>query len=184
MLRATPGENELTSIPITPKRYGMFEHLYGEFAHNHTMITSIAAAFFVFALQDVAPTVHFNVESAKKDIIKGSLTVSIPKGWHAYQNPPKSEFENPLALVTTTKGFKLGKITYPKGIEMKSSGQDSLVYVGDVKIPFEGKFDKSVKPEKDGMYKFEFTLSYQFCNDSTCIPPSKLTARIKVKVGK
>ena len=184
MLRATPGENEFTSIPITPKRSGMFEHLSSEFAHNLAMITAIAAVVFALAAQEPAPEIHFKIESAKKDTIKGTLSVTIPSGWHAYQNPPKSEFENPLKFETTTKGFTLAKINYPKGEAMKSSGTDSLVYKGEVKIPFEGKIAKTVKPEKNGMYHFEFKISYQFCNDSTCIPPTSTTARINVKVGK
>jgi DsbC/DsbD-like thiol-disulfide interchange protein len=162
----------------------MFAHLTFEFAHNLTMITSIATVLFAFAAQDVVPKLSFNVEPAKKDVIKGSLTVSIPAGWHGYQNPPKSEFENPIKLETTTKDFKITKISYPAGIAMKSSGMDSLVYEGDVKIPFEGKMGNSMKPGKNGMYEIGFTLSYQFCNASTCIPPSTLKAKIRVKVAK
>jgi DsbC/DsbD-like thiol-disulfide interchange protein len=147
------------------------------------MITSIATAFFIIAAQDAVPTLKFNIESAKGDVVKGSLTVSIPSGWHAYQNPPKSEFENPLKFESKTKGFTLSKVSYPAGTAMKSSGMDSLVYFGDVKIPFEGKIAKTLKP-KNGMYGFDFLISYQFCNDSTCIPPSTLKAKLNVKVGK
>lgn len=162
----------------------MFEHLTYEFAHNLTMITSIAAVYFAFATQDVVPQLSFKIESAKKDVVKGNLTVTIPSGWHAYQNPPKSEFENPLKLESTTKGFTMAKINYPKGIPMKSSGMDSLVYEGAVKIPFEGKIGSSMKPNKNGTYEIAFTVSYQFCNDSTCIPPSTLKAKLNIKVGK
>ncbi len=147
------------------------------------MITSIAAVLFVAQGLQPAPEIHFNIESAKKDVIKGNVTITIPEGWHAYQNPPKSEFENPLKVEGTTKGFT-AKFVYPKGEAMKSSGMDSLVYVGKVKIPFEGKIAKTIKPQKNGMYHFEFKISYQFCNDSTCIPPSSLNAKVNVKVGK
>ena len=148
------------------------------------MITSIAAALFVSQGLQPAPEIHFKSVSAKKDIIKGTLSIAIPTGWHAYQNPPKSEFENPLKLESVTKGLKLTKVSYPKGEAMKSSGMDSLVYQGEVKIPFEGKFDKSIKPGKNGLTKLEFKVSYQFCNDSTCIPPTSLNARVEFKVSK
>jgi DsbC/DsbD-like thiol-disulfide interchange protein len=148
------------------------------------MITSIATVFFALAVQEPAPTIHFNIESAKKDIVKGSVTVSIPSGWHAYQNPPKSEFENPLKVSSTTKGFSLSKVTYPPGVAMKSSGNDSMVYQGDVKIAFEGKIAKTLKPGKNGMIHLEFDINYQFCNDSTCIPPTSRHAKLNIKVGK
>ena len=161
----------------------MFAHLTNEFAHNHTMITSIATVLFAFASQDVVPKLRFKIESAKSDTVKGSLTVSIPTGWHGYQNPPKSEFENPLKFESTTKGFTLTKVSYPAGKAMKSSGMDSLVYEGDVVIPFEGKIDKTLKP-KNGMVGVDFKISYQFCDASTCIPPSTLKAKLNIKVGK
>ncbi len=162
----------------------MFEHLSYEFAHNHSMITSIAAVLFVAQGLQPAPEIHFKDVSAKKNIIKGTFTITVPTGWHAYQNPPKSEFENPLKIEAVTKGLKLTKITYPKGEAMKSAGMDSLVYMGMVTIPFEGKFDGTIKPQKTGKTKFEFKISYQFCNDSTCIPPSTLNARVELKVAK
>ena len=148
------------------------------------MITSIAAVLFIAPQLEPAPEIHFKAVSAKKDVLKGSFSITIPSGWHAYQNPPKSEFENPLKVGAVTKGLTLTKVTYPKGEAMKSAGVDSLVYKGEVSIPFEGKFDKTIKPGKNGMTKFEFKVSYQFCNDSTCIPPTSLNARVELKVGK
>ena len=161
----------------------MLEHLTSEFAHNLTMITSIAAVLFAFAADDVAPKLSFKMEGTKVDVVKGTLTVSIPAGWHGYQNPPKSEYENPLKFESATKGFTLTKVSYPAGKAMKSSGMDSLVYEGDVVIPFEGKIGKTMKP-KNGVYGVDFTISYQFCDASTCIPPSTLKAKLNIKVAK
>jgi DsbC/DsbD-like thiol-disulfide interchange protein len=184
MLRATPGEIQLTSIPIKTKLYGPFTHLTSEFAHNLPMITTIASILFLSQGLQPAPEIHFKGVSAKKDVLKGSFTVTVPSGWHAYQNPPKSEFENPLKVEAVTKGLKFTKVTYPKGEAMKSAGVDSLVYVGEVTIPFQAKFDKTIKAGKNGLTKFEFKVSYQFCNDSTCIPPTTLNARVEIKVAK
>ncbi|MBS1725834.1 MAG: hypothetical protein JST51_03880 [Armatimonadetes bacterium] len=147
------------------------------------MITAAASLFLALGFQEVAPTVAFKVESFKKDVVKGTVTVSIPQGWHAYQNPPKDEYENPLTLTAKTKGFKLAKITYPKGEPMTSFGTDTLVYQGDVKIPFEGKIEKALQPKK-GVYSVDFDISYQICNESTCKPPSSVKATLNIKVGK
>lgn len=147
------------------------------------MITAAASLFLALALQDTTPTVKFSVESAQKDVVKGTLTVTLPEGWHAYQNPPKSEFENPLTLASKTKGFTFSKISYPAGKPMTSFGNETLVYEGEVKIPFQGKIAKSLKPN-NGAYALELEVSYQICNESTCKPPASTKAKVSVKVGK
>lgn len=153
------------------------------FVYNLIMITAAASLFLVLSLQDNTPTAKVTISSIKKDVVTGSVTVKLPEGWHAYQNPPKSEYENPLTFSTKTKGLKLTKISYPAGKAMKSSGNESLVYEGEVKVPFTGKIDKALKPAK-GAYTFEFEVAYQICNDSTCLPPSTLTTKVTAKVSK
>ena len=147
------------------------------------MITAAASLFLVLGLQDVSPTVKFSVDPVKKDDATGTLTVTLPEGWHAYQNPPKSEFENPLTLLSKTKGFVFKKISYPAGKPMTSFGTDTLVYEGEVKIPFTAKIAKAIKP-KDGVYTFLLDVSYQVCNESTCKPPSSIRTKVSFKVGK
>lgn len=147
------------------------------------MITAAASLFLVLGLQGNAPTANVTISSIKKDVVTGSVSVHLPEGWHAYQNPPKSEYENPLTFSAKTKGLKLTKISYPAGKAMTSSGNESLVYEGEVKIPFTGKIDKALKPVK-GAYSFEFEIAYQICNDSTCLPPSTLKTKVTAKVSK
>ncbi|OWU64889.1 MAG: hypothetical protein CBB60_007505 [Armatimonadetes bacterium Cent15-Ar3] len=132
-----------------------------------------------------APVLEFKVSATpgKDGAVSGSLTVKIPAGWHAYQNPPKSEFENPVVLSTATKKFKLSKVTYPKGEAKMSSGNESLVYEGTIKIDFVGGFEKGFKPGKKG-YEATLDLAYQLCDDSTCIPPTSTAVKLVWKPKK
>ena len=107
------------------------------------MMVMIASSLVALSMV-AAPVLEFKVSATpgKDGLVTGTLTVKIPEGWHAYQNPPKSEYENPVTLTSKTKKFKLTKVTYPKGIAMMSSGSDSLVYEGSIKIDFAGSFEK------------------------------------------
>lgn len=144
------------------------------------MVTSFIAAALMTALIDEKPTVKVEVKGAKDGVVTGTVTVGLPKGWHAYQNPPKSEYENPLTVTSKTKGLKLTKVVYPKGHLVTAFGNESLVYEGTVKVTFTGKVDKALKLDK-GEYKAELDLGYQLCNDSTCIPPASMVTKISWK---
>lgn len=148
------------------------------------MMVMIASSLLALSMLP-APTLEFKptITVGKDGAISGSLSVKIPDGWHAYQNPPKSEFENPIVLSSKTKGFKLTKVTYPKGEAKVSSGNESLVYEGTIKIDFTGGFDKSVKPSKKG-YEATLDFAYQLCDDSTCIPPTSAAIKLVWKPKK
>ena len=145
------------------------------------MITS--ALTMLLLAQTAKPEFSVSVKPGKAGAISGTVTVKLPEGWHAYQNPPKSEYENPLKIESKTKGFKLTKVSYPKGETLKSSGSKTLGYVGNVDIPFEGKFDTSIKPTK-GTYSVAIEVSYQICSDRSCIAPDSTKLIIKWKATK
>lgn len=145
------------------------------------MITTSLIALTLFR----APVLEFktSLTPGKAGAVTGTVSVKIPDGWHAYQNPPKSEFENPITLSTKTKKFKLTKVTYPKGEAKMSSGNESLVYEGTIKLEFAGTFEKGFKPGKKG-YEAVLDFGYQLCDDSTCIPPTSTTIKLNWKPAK
>jgi hypothetical protein len=148
------------------------------------MMVMIASSLVALSMV-AAPVLEFKVSATpgKDGLVTGTLTVKIPEGWHAYQNPPKSEYENPVTLTSKTKKFKLTKVTYPKGIAMMSSGSDSLVYEGSIKIDFAGSFEKGSKPGKNG-YEAVLDFGYQLCDASTCIPPTSSAVKLVWKPKK
>lgn len=109
--------------------------------------------------------------------LKGTLSLTLPEGWHGYQNPPAGEFDIPVKLSATDAGVKLGKVEYPKGKEMKMEGQDkpTMVYEGTISVPFTVV---ATKPASG----LSFRVDYQLCNSSSCLPPDSLTVKAPLKV--
>lgn len=150
---------------------------------------SVAAALVVLPMA-LAPIQEAQPAPAKIEVkldaktvapggtIKGKVLVTFAPGWHGYQNPPMREYEIPLKIEPAAKGFKV-KATYPKG-EMKDfAGAKTLMYEGTVAVPF-----TATAPKKKGPFKFELNVSYQQCNESTCLPPEsqKVAGTVMVAV--
>jgi DsbC/DsbD-like thiol-disulfide interchange protein len=145
------------------------------------MILSSMIAVMAMAPQ-ATPNLKISFKSATSKVVSGVVEVSLPEGWHAYQNPPKSEYETPLKVESKTKGFKLTSVMYPKGIPITSSGSETLAYEGVVVVPFKAEIAKTLKP-KAGKYEATLNVSFQICNDSSCMPPSSATAKLVWKAS-
>lgn len=105
--------------------------------------------------------------------VKGTLTVTIPAGYHAYQNPPAKSYQIPLKVVAADKYTKVTKVTYPKGKTATAGGESAKVYNGKITIPVYFKAGASKN--------YKVKVSYQLCSASSCYPPSSLVARATVK---
>jgi DsbC/DsbD-like thiol-disulfide interchange protein len=112
--------------------------------------------------------------------VAATVTVIIPEGWHAYQNPPLDKFQQPITITSPDKNVVIKGVKYPKGHVMDSFGKKAAVYEGTIKIPV------SVVFKKPGKQTAEFKVLYMQCNDSTCMPPKfvKITAPVTVKAAK
>jgi DsbC/DsbD-like thiol-disulfide interchange protein len=113
--------------------------------------------------------------------LTGHVTVTFPEGYHAYQNPPTDEFEIPVKLeIAKGSRFKLLKVKYPKGTPLPVAGETkpSEVYTDTISIPITLK-----APAKAGAISLLLTLSYQQCNENSCLPPASidLVAKLTVK---
>lgn len=110
--------------------------------------------------------------------LKGKILVTFSPGWHGYQNPPTRDYEIPLKIETKSKGVAL-KVQYPKG-EMKDfAGEKTAMYEGTVELPF-----TLTLPKTPGAVSVKFDVSYQQCNEATCLPPESLSVTEKVTVKK
>ena len=114
--------------------------------------------------------------------VKGTLTLVLPEGLHGYQNPPADEFENPIKLAVVEKGFRLSKVDYPKGTEMKVAGADkpTMIYEGKVEIPFTVVATKPFP--KNSVVNVNFKVEYQLCSMVNCWPPESLIVKAPLKV--
>lgn len=115
-------------------------------------------------------------QAAPGGMIKGKVVVTFAPGWHGYQNPPKNDFEIPLKVESATKDLKV-KATYPKGTQKPFMGEATMMYEGTVTIPI-----VLTLPKKKGEYPFKLEVSYQQCDDSSCLPPDKVVVSEKVSL--
>jgi thiol:disulfide interchange protein DsbD len=134
--------------------------------------------------QAAAPTATLKFDkptAVPGSVVKATLTLSFAEGLHGYQNPPAEEFQIPVSVTVTEKGFVLVKAKYPKGADFTMAGESkpTKVYAGTVSIPLEIKASK-----KPGTYNVNVRVDYQQCNESSCFPPSDLTAKAKLTVVK
>lgn len=104
--------------------------------------------------------------------IKAKLKVHFAPGMHGYQNPPSQKYQIPVAVEAADKNTKLGKIEYPKGVELMVGGEKALAYEGDIEIPVE----IVLLTKKQGKLKIQLKFKYQQCNDQSCFPPGEIVA--------
>lgn len=135
-----------------------------------------------FATQDIPKAkgvVSFDAkEFAPGSLVKGKITITIPDGFHGYQNPPVKEYQIPFALESATPKLKV-KFVYPMGITKTSMGEESALYEGKVVVPFQ--FSGA---SKIGAHAVAFKLNYQLCDDTSCFPPASEVLKATYKVTK
>ncbi|MER3496702.1 MAG: hypothetical protein C4320_08010 [Armatimonadota bacterium] len=137
---------------------------------------------FVFQLSPAPIKVELAAVTVKVgQSVQASAKVTIPSPYHAYQNPPFSEFENPLKLVGTSKAITLNQFVYPPGLAKVIAGGESRIYEGVVTVKFRVTAPKSAKP---GVIRIPVRVEYQLCTATTCLPPTSLTTSLSVRVTK
>lgn len=109
--------------------------------------------------------------------VRGTVTVTIPAGWHAYA-PPAPEGFHAFGLKLLNPGFGF-KPSYPAGKPMEVPGQDEnvMVYENTVKVPV--TISVPAKSKK-GRTTLKVQVNYQLCDDSTCLRPDSKTVSAAV----
>lgn len=148
------------------------------------MLPLLAAATAALAQGGEPPkaTLTFDKTSAAAgSVVKGTLTLTFAEGLHGYQNPPSDEFQIPVVVKVVENGFKLTKVSYPKGTDFTMAGEPkpAKVYQGTIKIPIE--VQTSTKPAN---YNVNVAINYQECNESSCFPPGTVTVKAPLTVTK
>lgn len=150
-----------------------------------TVLALLMSIWAVAALaQDTPPKVQLKLDkptAVAGSLVKGTVIVTFERGLHGYQNPQKNPSLIPVAVVAADKTTKLGKVVYPKGIDMRVPGEDEpvKVYEGTIRIPVQ-----FTAPDKAGKTTLKIKLNYQQCTDSNCFPPSSVTASASLDVTK
>lgn len=116
------------------------------------------------------------------ETFKAALLLSISPDWHINANPVNDEFLVPTTLEFRKEGvFKVVDTIYPPALPARFEFSESevFVYAESALIGVLLKAGDRVPP---GIYKLKGALSYQACNDTSCLPPESLGVELEIKV--
>jgi len=109
--------------------------------------------------------------------------VSIDPGWHTNSNTPTFEYLIGTRLeVSLPAGWGPPVFSYPEG-EMKTfafADQPISVYEGQVPIFADFKIPADAV---EGTHILVAELTYQACDDRSCLPPVTTTSKVEIEVG-
>jgi len=115
----------------------------------------------------------------------GYLAVSadIAPGWHINANKPLESYLIPTMLaVEAPPGIEIVKLLYPEPVmrKLEISASKMALYDGSATFGALIRVGANVAP---GAYRVAAILSYQGCNDLTCIEPATMTVADTIRVG-
>ncbi len=153
-----------------------------------TVFRSFGLAILVVA----AGIVSANAQSVSGSIANGTVekgkaaratvVLSIPGGYHVNSNRPGAEYQIPTRVTATSRGARIGAVSYPRGKNRKFSFSEKTINVYDGRTSF--GFNVTVPPTyKGSTVTVNVSVKYQACTDEVCYPPKTktltLTARVK-----
>lgn len=130
----------------------------------------------------------FSVEASKSAFEPGedarlAAVMAIEKGWHTNSNQPTFEYLIPTKIeVALPEGWTEASIDYPKG-QMKTfafADQPISVYEDEVALIASFTVPES---QSEGIVEIELKLTYQACDDRSCLPPVTHTRAFELTIG-
>ncbi len=113
--------------------------------------------------------------------IKIAVEINILKHFHINSNVPRDEFLIPTELIINSNLAKVTSVIYPKAKNMTFSFSEDTVSVFSG-VKFIGAILKISDSVKVGTIEIPIEISYQACNDESCMPPSSVYDTLKVEV--
>ncbi len=111
-----------------------------------------------------------------------SVVVGILSGYHMNAHKTSDEFLIPTTLTAQLPpGFREVEAIYPEGHLKKFGFSDKPLNVYDGSVTLRARFEAAADAQL-GDVTIPFTLRYQACNDTTCLPPVKVPANVTVKI--
>ena len=112
-----------------------------------------------------------------------AAVMAIESDWHTNSHQPTYDYLIGTDVrIELPKGWSAAEIDYPEG-EMKKFGfaedplsvyEDEVVMIGRLTVPADAT---------DGNWPVEVSLTYQACDDRSCLPPVTTTKTIQLTVG-
>jgi Disulphide bond corrector protein DsbC len=117
------------------------------------------------------------------ETFKAAIVLKVRAGYHINDNAPMDEFMIPTALVFDgNPDLEIVEILYPRGRRARFSYSEAelVVYEGEVVL---GALVKAKAGCASGPHALKGALSYQACNEESCLPPKEITFEIAVPVS-
>ena len=117
------------------------------------------------------------------ETFKAALILNVQPGYHINDNAPLDEFMIPTGLVIAKNpDFEVVEISYPRGRRARFAYSEAelVVYDGQVVL---GALLKAKDGLADGARSLRGALTYQACNNESCLPPKELAFEIAVPVA-
>jgi thiol:disulfide interchange protein DsbD len=112
-----------------------------------------------------------------------ALFAEIEPGWHINANKPLESYLIPTVLeVHAPAGIEVLKLLYPEPAVRKLEFSPTKMAVYDGRATF-GAIIRVSKTLAPGSYPISAALSYQGCNNLTCVEPAGVTAQDTIRVG-
>jgi thiol:disulfide interchange protein DsbD len=117
------------------------------------------------------------------ETFKVALVLKVQAGYHINDDAPLDEFLIPTSLaIDENPDFEIVEISYPKGRRARFSYSEAelVVYEGEVVL---GVLVKAKDGLVAGVRTLKGALSYQACNNESCLPPKELPFEIAVPIA-
>lgn len=117
------------------------------------------------------------------ETFKAAVILEIKKGYHINDSAPLDEFLYPTSLAFEgSAGIEVLETSYPAGRRAKYDYSDVevAVYEGRVVLGVLLKASEGLAP---GTLKLRGSLSYQACDDATCLPPAEIGFEVAVPIA-
>lgn len=148
------------------------------------MAAVLAGACVRSATAQPATPVFVHATSAPVTVAPGAtatvvLKINIDKDYHLQGNNAKDPYVPTTVTLTAPTGVTIGKIVYPPSIRKQFSGETLPIYEGAATIKITMTVGAKVKP---GTINIPVAINYQGCNNTSCYPPTKMTAAVTITV--
>jgi len=117
------------------------------------------------------------------ETFKAAVVLKVQAGYHINDNAPLDEFMIPTVLtIEESPDFEILEIAYPKGRRARFSYSETelVVYEGESVL---GVLVRAKQGLAAGPRVLQCALSYQACNNESCLPPQEVAVEIPVAVA-
>jgi thiol:disulfide interchange protein DsbD len=117
------------------------------------------------------------------ETFKAAVILKVQAGYHINDNAPLDEFMFPTSVsIEEGQEFEVVEIYYPAGRRARYSYSETelVVYDGETVLGILLKAKEGLAP---GTKILKAVLSYQACDNTSCLPPKELSFQIAVPVA-